>query len=258
MTELLLHDLSFAYEKRLGFGRIERTPVLDRVSLSLASGEFVAVLGRSGSGKTSLLNIAAGFLRPSGGRVSVDGREVLGPGADRAVVFQDDALFAWLSVRDNVAFPLRLNGTSEAARRQRADELLALVDLAGLGDKAIWELSGGQRQRVGIARALAARPDFLLMDEPLGALTRERMQELLLSIWSQSGTGALLINPQRRGGAVVGTRVIVLASDPGRHRRRPEQRFRPALPQRRGRPRHQGRSRLHRSARRADQRHPRH
>ena len=219
MTELLLHDLSLAYEKRLGFGRVERTPVLDRVSLSLSSGEFIAVLGRSGSGKTSLLNIAAGFLRPTAGRVTIGGRDVLGPGADRAVVFQDDALFAWLSVRDNVAFPLRLNGSPEAERRLRAEELLALVDLEGLGHKAIWELSGGQRQRVGIARALAARPDFLLMDEPLGALdamTRERMQELLLAIWSKSGTGALLITHSVEEALFVGTRVIVLASDPGR------------------------------------------
>jgi len=219
MTELVLHEVSLAYERSRGLGRIERTPVLDRVSLSLARGEFVAVLGRSGSGKTSLLNIAAGFLRPSAGRVNIDGREVTGPGADRAVVFQDDALFAWLNARDNIAFPMRLQGAPEAERRARAEELLRLVDLAGLGSKPIWELSGGQRQRVGIARALAAKPDFLLMDEPLGALdamTRERMQELLLAIWSNSGTGALLITHSVEEALFLGTRVMVLAPDPGR------------------------------------------
>jgi taurine transport system ATP-binding protein len=219
MTELQLHNVSLTYETSRGFGRLTRTPVLDRVSLSIASGEFIAVLGRSGSGKTSLLNIAAGFLRPTVGRVAVDGREVIEPSAERAVVFQDDALFAWLNARDNIGFPLKLRGATEAARRVRAEELLALVGLKGLGDKAIWELSGGQRQRVGIARALAAKPDFLLMDEPLGALdamTRERMQELLLSIWAQSGTGALLITHSVEEALFVGTRVIVLAPDPGR------------------------------------------
>ncbi len=219
MTDLRLSNVSLRYEKSQGFGRFQRTHVLDRISLSIESGEFLVVLGRSGSGKTSLLNLAAGFTVPSEGRVSIGGETIAGPGADRAVVFQDDALFAWLSARDNVALPLKLRGIDAARRRARADELLGMVGLREHADKSIWELSGGQRQRVGIARALAADPKFLLMDEPLGALdamTRERMQELLLNVWGGSRVGVLLITHSVEEALFLGTRVIVLAPDPGR------------------------------------------
>ncbi|SEQ37220.1 taurine transport system ATP-binding protein [Devosia sp. YR412] len=214
MSELRLNAVSFAYEHAPGAAR-----VLDRVTLGVAKGEFVVVLGQSGSGKTSLLNLAAGFLEPTEGRVTLDGKAVSGPSADRAVVFQDDALFAWSNARDNVAFPLRLRGASRDERKRRADALLADVGLAGQGGKAIWELSGGMRQRVGIARALAAEPEFLLMDEPLGALdamTRDQMQELLLTIWSRSNTGALLITHSVEEALFLATRVVVLAAHPGR------------------------------------------
>lgn len=219
MSDLRLSNVSLNYERPLGFGRVQRTHVLDRLSLSIAAGEFLVVLGRSGSGKTSLLNLAAGFVPPTDGRVSVDNQTITGPGADRAVVFQDDALFAWLSARDNVALPLKLRGVDAGRRRTRADELLGLVGLREHADKSIWELSGGQRQRVGIARALAAEPKFLLMDEPLGALdamTRERMQELLINVWGASRVGALLITHSVEEALFLGTRIIVLAPDPGR------------------------------------------
>jgi len=219
MTELRLTNVSLSYARRQGFAAATVTPVLDRVSLSLAPGEFIAVIGRSGSGKTSLLNLAAGFVPPTEGRVTRDGKAVTGPGADRAVVFQDDALYPWLSARDNVAFPLRLAGISRTERRDRAGVLLRQVGLEREADRAIWELSGGQRQRVGIGRALAAKPDFLLMDEPLGALdamTRERMQELLLNVWQSSGTGVLLITHSVEEALFLGTRVVVLAPHPGR------------------------------------------
>jgi taurine transport system ATP-binding protein len=212
MAELRLNAVTFAYEK-------SAQPVLERLTLGIGRGEFVVVLGQSGSGKTSLLNLAAGFLEPTEGRVSIDGKDVVGPGADRAVVFQDDALFAWLNTRDNVALPLRLRGVATATRRARADDLLASVGLAGQGDKAISKLSGGMRQRVGIARALASEPQFLLMDEPLGALdamTRDHMQELLLTIWSQSNTGALLITHSVEEALFLATRIVVLAARPGR------------------------------------------
>ena len=219
MTELRLTNVSLSYAHRQGFGALTTTRVLQRVSLALAPGEFVAVIGRSGSGKTSLLTLAAGFVAPSEGRVERGGRPISGPGADRAVVFQDDALYPWLSARDNVAFPLRLAGVGRDERRARAAELLRQVGLVAETDRAIWELSGGQRQRVGIARALAAKPDFLLLDEPLGALdamTRERMQELLLAVWQTSGTGVLLITHSVEEALFLGTRVVVLAPDPGR------------------------------------------
>jgi len=219
MPELRLTNVSLAYERDRGFGRSERTEVLGRISFGIATGEFVTVIGRSGSGKTSLLNLAAGFLSPTEGRITLDGKSVTGPGAERAVVFQDDALYSWLSARDNVAFPLGLKGVPLAERRRRADALLELVGLAEQGNRAIWELSGGQRQRVGIARALAAEPSFLLLDEPLGALdamTRDRMQELLLNIWQASGAGVLLITHSVEEALFLSTRVIVLAPNPGR------------------------------------------
>lgn len=193
--------------------------VLGGITLHVASNEFVTIIGRSGSGKTSLLNLAAGFQRPTSGQVLVDGSEIKGPGAERAVVFQDDALYPWLNARDNIAFPLKLRGIGRDERRRTADGLLSRVGLDGAGDKNIWELSGGMRQRVGIARALASEPRFLLLDEPLGALdalTRARMQRFLLDVWSSSGTGALLITHSIEEALLLSTRVIVLAPAPGR------------------------------------------
>lgn len=177
------------------------------------------LVGRSGCGKTTLLNTAAGLIAPTGGTVTVGGRKVTAPGADRAVVFQNDALFPWLSVRDNVSFALKLRGVPAHERDIVATRLLGLVKLEGIGGKAIWELSGGMRQRVGLARALAAEPDFLLMDEPLGALdalTRERMQTLLLDIWAANNIGVLMVTHGIDEALLLATRIVVLAPGPGR------------------------------------------
>jgi taurine transport system ATP-binding protein len=215
MPHLALENVSLRYDRA--------APVLSNLSLGLRSGEFVVVVGRSGCGKTSLLNLAAGFLKPSSGTVSVDGRKVEGPGADRAVVFQNDALFPWLSTGANVAFAARLAGVAPAERRTEAERLLEIVGLAGLRDRPIWQLSGGQRQRVGLARALAANPAFLLMDEPLGALdamTRESMQDLLLNAWDRSGAGTLLITHGVEEALYLATRILVMAPAPGRILRR--------------------------------------
>ena len=215
MPHLAIETVSLRYDGA--------APVLANLSLDISSGEFVVVVGRSGCGKTSLLNLAAGFLKPASGSVSVDGRKVEGPGADRAVVFQNDALFPWLSTADNVSFAARLAGVAPAERGAKAERLLEIVGLAGLGDRPIWQLSGGQRQRVGLARALAANPDFLLMDEPLGALdamTRESMQDLLLSAWDRSGAGTLLITHGVEEALYLATRIIVMAPGPGRIIRR--------------------------------------
>ncbi|MBB3593436.1 taurine transport system ATP-binding protein [Rhizobium sp. BK529] len=216
MSILSLQSLSLDYAEA---GTRQKRRVLDGINLHIASDEFVIVIGRSGSGKTSLLNLAAGFTEPSEGRVSVDGKEIDGPGADRAVVFQDDALYPWLSAVGNVAFPLKLQGIARAERQSHAEELLAKVGLEGAGHKNIWELSGGMRQRVGIARALASGPRFLLLDEPLGALdalTRSRMQKFLLEVWAGSKTSALLITHSIDEALLLATRVIVLAPNPGR------------------------------------------
>jgi len=216
MARLDLEDISLRYADS---GPL----ILDKVSLSVATGEFVVVLGRSGCGKTSMLNLAAGFVTPSGGRVLVERRKISGPGADRAVVFQDDALFPWLSTAENVAFGPRLAGVAAAERRRIAEERLSLVGLSGFGERPVWQLSGGQRQRVGLARALAANPTFLLMDEPLGALdamTREVMQDLLLDVWRASNAGCLLITHGIEEALILATSIVVMAPDPGRIVRR--------------------------------------
>ncbi|MTD29172.1 taurine ABC transporter ATP-binding subunit [Erwinia sorbitola] len=192
---------------------------LQDINLSIGNGELVVVLGPSGCGKTTLLNLIAGFIPADSGSITLDGQPVTGPGADRGVVFQHEGLLPWRNVLDNVAFGLQLAGVEKNVRREIASKMLKKVGLEGAGKRFIWQLSGGMRQRVGIARALAADPRLLLLDEPFGALdafTREQMQELLLTLWRDSGKQILLITHDIEEAVFLASELILLSPGPGR------------------------------------------
>nr|WP_288465543.1 taurine ABC transporter ATP-binding protein [uncultured Pseudomonas sp.] len=214
MSRLNAERVSLSFERR-GAAQV----ILDNFDLQIDKGESVVVLGPSGCGKSSLLNVLAGFQPADSGRVHIDGKTLQGPGGERGVVFQDDALMPWLDALDNVALGLRLRGLSKAERHARALQVLELVGLASHAHHHVGELSGGQRQRLGLARALAVDPDFLLLDEPFGALdalTRERMQVLLLDVWKRTGKGLFLITHSVDEALFLATDLIVLDGPPAR------------------------------------------
>ncbi|HCI6982959.1 TPA: taurine ABC transporter ATP-binding subunit [Klebsiella pneumoniae] len=194
-------------------------PALADINLTLESGELLVVLGPSGCGKTILLNLIAGFVPYQHGSITLEGQQVTGPGAERGVVFQNEGLLPWRNVQDNVALGLQLAGVDKAQRRQAAAQMLKKVGLEGAEKRFIWQLSGGQRQRVGIARALAANPQLLLLDEPFGALdafTREQMQTLLLKLWHETGKQVLLITHDIEEAIFMATELVLLSPGPGR------------------------------------------
>ena len=192
---------------------------LKDVSLHLKQGELMSVLGPSGCGKTTLLNIVAGFLAPTEGQVVLNGNTVHGPDAQRGMVFQQGALFEWMSVRDNVRFGPDMKGISKSESSKTVDHLLDVVGLQDFKEKMVYELSGGMQQRVALARCLANDPDVILMDEPLGALdalTREKMQGLVLKLWKETGKTIILITHSVEEALLLGERLLVMAPRPGR------------------------------------------
>jgi len=214
VTHIELRGISYEYETA------QRAVVALRdVSFGVGESEFVCVVGRSGCGKTTLLNILAGFLAPTGGQVLIGGRAVTGKGLDRGVVFQDFAqLFPWRTARGNVEFGLEMKGVSREERTATAERFLRLVGLEAFAGAYPHELSGGMQQRTAIARALAYNPSVLLMDEPfaaLDALTRDEMQGLLVDVWRETRKTVIYVTHNVAEAVYLADRVVVLTPHPG-------------------------------------------
>jgi NitT/TauT family transport system ATP-binding protein len=197
--------------------------VVDGVSFGISEGEFISLIGPSGCGKTTMLNMIAGFMQPSGGAVLLDGRPITGPGPERGVIFQEYGVFPWLTVGDNIAFGLKLNANRKTAaqRRQICDRYLALMRLSDFRNAYPKTLSGGMRQRVALARAYAVNPQFLLMDEPFGALdaqTRSAMQDLLLDVLGTEGKTVVMITHSVDEALYLASRIVVISARPARIR----------------------------------------
>ena len=192
---------------------------VDSVNLDIAEGEIVTLVGPSGCGKSTLMNMVAGLLEPSAGQVLVDGKPVSGPGPERGVIFQQYALFPWLTVRENVAFGLQIAKVPKSQQDEIVNRCLALVGLSAFDQALPKNLSGGMKQRCAIARAYAVNPLVLLMDEPFGALdalTRVTMQDQLLQTWSQDTRTVVFITHDVEEAVYLAHRVVVMAARPGR------------------------------------------
>jgi NitT/TauT family transport system ATP-binding protein len=217
VPKLAVRDLAVVRRRASG----EAITAAAGVTFDVAGGEFVCILGPSGCGKTSILNVLAGLDRPSAGQALLDGRPISGPGPDRAVLFQDPALFPWLTVRKNVELALELIGVAPEERAHLVTGWIANVHLARWADAMPHELSAGMRQRAALARALAAEPDVLLCDEPFGALdaqARELLQNEVQRVWtgSQGRTTFLFVTHNVREAVLLADRVLVMSAAPGR------------------------------------------
>ena len=215
MSELVSQNLNMIFKSLKG----ETVHALKEINFSLKKGELLTILGPSGCGKTTLLNIAAGFLRPTSGSINLGGKEIDGPGVERGMVFQQGALFEWLTVNENVNFGLRMKKEDPVKTAKKVEEWLEIVGLQGFGETPTYQLSGGMQQRVALARCLINDPELILMDEPLGALdalTREKMQSLVLKIWKETGKTIILITHSVEEALLLGERLYVMAPRPGR------------------------------------------
>lgn len=212
MVMLEFEQVTFSYEGNSDV-------VLQDLSLKIGDNEFVSVIGLSGCGKSTLLHLVAGFHHPVKGRILFDGKEVLSPSSERVMVFQEDAVFPWYSVMDNIKYPLFIRGIEGEEAEKEAAKYLKLVGLENFGNFFPKELSGGMRKRVDLARAYLAGPRLLLMDEPFGALdthTRQKMQMLLMDMWQNSRKTVVFVTHDIAEAVFLSDRVIVMASGPGR------------------------------------------
>ena len=216
--QIAVRDVSKRFDSR---GDDEGVTALSAVDLEIFRGEFLVLLGPSGCGKSTLLNLIAGFLKPSAGAILHDGMAVAGPDRRRTVVFQEYALFPWMTVQQNVEFGLKAQGMPLRERRGVARNLLSIVRLAGFEDRYPHEISGGMKQRAAIARAIAPSPDILLMDEPFGALdaqTRVLLQEEIARISAETGKTIVFVTHSIDEAVFLGDRIVVMSSRPGRVR----------------------------------------
>jgi NitT/TauT family transport system ATP-binding protein len=202
----------------------DKTPVsnfiaVENVSLNVKAGEFLVIVGPSGCGKSTLLDLLAGLTTPTSGSISLNGKPITGPGLDRGIVFQQYALFPWLTALENIEFGLEAKGVAKDERLKTAEHFLKLVGLSDFQHHYPSELSGGMKQRVAIARSLAYNPDVLLMDEPFAALdaqTRETLQAELVRIWQQTGKTVVFITHSIDEAIYLGQRIAIMTSRPGR------------------------------------------
>ena len=216
MSDLVCENLNMTFRNPQTGAVVE---ALKDINFTLKKGELLSVLGPSGCGKTTLLNVIAGFLNATGGCAKLSGNVIDRPGVERGMVFQQGALFEWLTVARNVDFGLRMKGKDPEENQQEVDKWLDIVGLKGFGETPTYQLSGGMQQRVALARCLINEPDVILMDEPLGALdalTREKMQSLVLEIWKETGKTIMIITHSVEEALLLGERLFVMAPRPGR------------------------------------------